>query len=80
MPRFLPFPGIRYRARDISAVSAPPYDVIEPVNDYAHFGLGLCLMRRGDRVGARRHLKLAVAMRPDQADYRAALERVADAA
>jgi Flp pilus assembly protein TadD len=51
---------------------------IEPVNDYAHFGLGLCLMRRGDRVGARRHLKLAVAMRPDQPDYRAALERVAD--
>ncbi len=30
MPRFLPFPGIRYRDRDISAVSAPPYDVIEP--------------------------------------------------
>lgn len=51
---------------------------IEPVNDYAHFGLGLCLMRRGDRMGARRHLKLAVAMRPDQADYRAALARVAD--
>ena len=51
---------------------------IEPVNDYAHFGLGLCLMRRGDRLGARRHLKLAVAMRPDQADYRAALERVAE--
>ena len=46
---------------------------IEPVNDYAHFGLGLCLMRRGDRIGARRHLKLAVAMRPDQPDYRAAL-------
>ena len=49
-----------------------------PADDYAHFGLGLCLMRRGDRVGARRHLKLAVAMRPDQADYRAALERVVD--
>ena len=48
------------------------------MNDYAHFGLGLCLMRRGDRVGARRHLKLAVAMRPDQPDYRAALARVAD--
>ncbi|HUK64953.1 MAG TPA: DUF1015 family protein, partial [Dongiaceae bacterium] len=30
MPRFLPFPGIRYRDHDISAVSAPPYDVIEP--------------------------------------------------
>ena len=49
-----------------------------PTDDYAHFGLGLCLMRRGDRIGARRHLKLAVAMRPDQADYRAALARVAD--
>ena len=30
MPRFLPFPAIRYRDHDIGAVSAPPYDVIEP--------------------------------------------------
>jgi uncharacterized protein (DUF1015 family) len=30
VPRFLPFPGIRYRHHDITAVSAPPYDVIEP--------------------------------------------------
>jgi uncharacterized protein (DUF1015 family) len=30
VPRFLPFPGIRYRVPDISVVSAPPYDVIEP--------------------------------------------------
>jgi uncharacterized protein (DUF1015 family) len=30
VPDFLPFPGIRYREADISAVSAPPYDVIEP--------------------------------------------------
>jgi Flp pilus assembly protein TadD len=51
---------------------------IDPVNDYAHFGLGLCLLRQGDRVGARRHLKLAVAMRPDQADYRDALSRAVD--
>ena len=48
---------------------------LDPVNDYAHFGLGLCLLRQGDRLGARRHLKLAVAMRPDQADYRDALAR-----
>ena len=32
---------------------------IDPVNDYAHFGLGLCLLRVGDAAGARRHLKLA---------------------
>ena len=50
---------------------------IEPVNDYAHFGLGLCLMRAGDRVGARAHLRLAVAMRPQQ-EYRDALARVSD--
>jgi tetratricopeptide (TPR) repeat protein len=48
---------------------------IDPVNDYALFGLGLCLLREGDRDGARRPLKLAVAMRPDQPDYQAALTR-----
>ena len=51
---------------------------IDPVNDYAHFGLGLCLLRQGERLGARRHLKLAVAMRPDQIDYRNALSRAVD--
>jgi len=35
--------------------------------------LGLCLLRQGDAVGARRHLKLAVAMRPEMAAYRDAL-------
>ena len=48
---------------------------IDPVNDYAHFGLGLCLLRTGDRGGARAHLRLAVAMRP-QPEYRDALARV----
>jgi Flp pilus assembly protein TadD len=52
---------------------------IDPVNDYAHFGLGLSLLKIGDSTGARRHLKLAVAMRPDHPDYRAALARVAEA-
>ena len=51
---------------------------IDPVNDYAHFGLGLSLLRQGDEVGARRHLKLAVAMRPEQLDYREALAKVVD--
>ncbi len=48
---------------------------LDPVNDYAHYGLGLALMKQGDRLGARRHLKLAVGMRPDHADYRAALDK-----
>jgi Tfp pilus assembly protein PilF len=51
---------------------------IDPVNDYAHFGLGLCLLRQGDRIGARRHLKLAVAMRPGNDDYRRALSKTVD--
>jgi tetratricopeptide (TPR) repeat protein len=52
---------------------------IEPVNDYAQFGVGLCRLRAGDRTRARGHLRLATAMRPDNADYRAALDQVADA-
>jgi tetratricopeptide (TPR) repeat protein len=51
---------------------------IDPVNDYAHYGLGLCLRRQGDRLGARRHLKLAVSMRPEHAEYQAALARTID--
>ena len=49
---------------------------IEPVNDYAQFGVGLCRLRAGDRTRARGHLRLATVMRPDNADYRAALARV----
>src|SRR5262252_6042300 len=51
---------------------------IDPVNDYAHFGLGLCLMRQGERAAARGHLRLAVAMRPGNADYERALARTLD--
>jgi Flp pilus assembly protein TadD len=46
---------------------------LDPVNDYALFGLGLCELREGNRLGARRHLKLAVAMRPEMDAYRDAL-------
>jgi Flp pilus assembly protein TadD len=48
---------------------------LDPVNDYAHFGLGLTLLRAGDTTGARRHLKLAVAMRPLE-EYQEALAKV----
>lgn len=50
---------------------------LDPVNDYAHFGLGLSLLRVGDPTGARRHLKLAVAMRPLE-EYQRALAQVSD--
>jgi Flp pilus assembly protein TadD len=50
---------------------------LDPVNDYAHFGLGLSLLRVGDRGGARRHLKLAVAMQPRD-EYRDALAELGD--
>jgi len=49
---------------------------IEPANDYAHFGLALCLERSGDIAGARGHAKLAVVMRPEDENYRRALERI----
>jgi Flp pilus assembly protein TadD len=51
---------------------------LDPVNDYAHFGLGLSRLRMGDVSGARRHLKLAVAMRPLD-EYRQALAKITDA-
>ena len=47
-----------------------------PVNDYAHFCLGRAFQMTGHRVEARRHLKLAVGLRPGRKDYRKYLERV----
>jgi tetratricopeptide (TPR) repeat protein len=52
----------------------------DPVAHYAHFGLGLSRARMGDERGARRHLRLAVLMKPDDDTYRKALERLGDAA
>jgi Flp pilus assembly protein TadD len=49
---------------------------IDPVNDYAHFGLALSCARTGQRTRAIAHLKLAIAMRPGVDDYRTALERL----
>jgi Flp pilus assembly protein TadD len=51
---------------------------IDPVNDYAHYGLGVCRLRAGDRLGARGPLKLATGMRPDNADYRRALAEASE--
>jgi tetratricopeptide (TPR) repeat protein len=49
---------------------------IDPSNDYAHFGLALCLARGGRRARALGHLRLAVVMRPEVDTYRQALDRV----
>jgi len=49
---------------------------IDPVNDYAHFGLALSCARTGQRTRAIAHLKLAIAMRPGVEEYREALARI----
>jgi tetratricopeptide (TPR) repeat protein len=49
---------------------------IDPTNDYAHFGLALCLERGGERTRALGHLRLAIAMRPGNPAYQRALSRV----
>ncbi len=50
---------------------------LDPVNDYAHFGLALSCARTGQRTRAIAHLKLAIAMRPGIEEYRLALDRIA---
>jgi tetratricopeptide (TPR) repeat protein len=53
---------------------------IDPTNDYAHFGLALCLARGGERTRALGHLRLAIAMRPGNPAYQRALSRIERAA
>jgi tetratricopeptide (TPR) repeat protein len=47
-----------------------------PTDDYAHFGLGLALARRGEHEAAAEYLALAAAMRPDRKPYTDALRQV----
>jgi Flp pilus assembly protein TadD len=47
----------------------------DPLAHYAHFGLGLSEARLGHRRIARRHLRMAVRLKPESEDYRRALER-----
>lgn len=46
---------------------------LSPSNDYAHFGLGLCLVKLGERDTGRGHLKMALAMNPASEEYRRAV-------
>jgi tetratricopeptide (TPR) repeat protein len=51
-----------------------------PLDDYAHFGLGLSRARLGDARRAERHLRMAVFLKPDNEDYQRALQRFLHAA
>jgi tetratricopeptide (TPR) repeat protein len=52
----------------------------DPLAHYAHFGLGLARARLGDARAARRHLRMAVFLKPDSDDYQRALARLGGAA
>ena len=52
----------------------------DPLAHYAHFGLGLSRLRLGDAPAARRHLRMAVFLKPENEAYQAALARLGDAA
>lgn len=53
---------------------------VDPLAHYAHFGLGLSRARLGDAGAARRHLRMAVFLKPDNEAYQRALARLGDAA
>jgi len=50
----------------------------DPLAHYAHFGLGLARGRLGDRAAARRHLRMAVFLKPEIEAYGRALRRIGD--
>ena len=52
----------------------------DPLAHYAHFGLGLSQARLGDVHAARRHLRMAVFLKPENESYQRAFARFGDAA
>ncbi len=48
---------------------------IDAANDFAHYGMGLCLIRENKLNRALGYLKIASFMRPDSAKYRQVLKR-----
>lgn len=75
--------GRAYFDQGAHALAADRFrEVVErdPLAHYCHFGLGLAYGRLGDRVAARRHLKMAVFLKPEIDDYRRALRRLGSAA
>ena len=48
---------------------------IDITNDYAHYGLGLCLVKGGKLKKALGHFKMALAMKPDSNIYKEELNK-----
>ena len=75
--------GQAYFNQGSHEMAADRFDAIvqaDPLAHYAHFGLGLARARLGDAPAARRHLRMAVFLKPDSDDYQRALARLGDAA
>lgn len=75
--------GQAYFNQGAPALAAERFDAIvraDPLAHYAHFGLGLSLARLGDSRAARRHLRMAVFLKPENESYQRALARLGDAA
>jgi len=75
--------GRAYFNQGSHALSADRFGAIvdaDPLAHYAHFGLGLARARLGDLRAARRHLRMAVFLKPEIDDYQRALARLGDAA
>ena len=75
--------GQAYFNQGSHALAADRFGAIvdaDPLAHYAHFGLGLSRARLGDMRAARRHLRMAVFLKPESDDYQRALARLGDAA
>lgn len=48
---------------------------IDAANDFAHYGLGLCLVREKKLTEALGHLKIAFFMKPDSKKYKETLDK-----
>jgi tetratricopeptide (TPR) repeat protein len=75
--------GRAYYMQGAHAAAAERFQAIVdhyPLDDYAHFGLGLSRARLGETRPAERHLRMAVFLKPENEDYRRALDRFLRAA
>ena len=75
--------GQAYFNQGMHALAADRFGAIveaDPVAHYAHFGLGLARARLGEMTAARRHLRMAVLLKPENESYQRALDRLGDAA